>query len=88
MTDPILWDQDAHTAAKHRVLRAYLDGWIPVLGQQALNVPGYRIGPPRLLLVVWRASRACRRTPERHSQRDGRVVGRFSGKRVGIQDLV
>ena len=51
MADPILWDQDAHTAAKHRVLRAYLDGWIPVLGQQALNVPGYRIGPPRLLLV-------------------------------------
>ena len=51
MADPILWDQDAHTAAKHRVLRAYLDGWIPVLGQQALNVPGFRIGPPRLLLV-------------------------------------
>ncbi len=51
MADPILWDLDAHTAAKHRVLRAYLDGWIPVLAQQALNVTGHRIGPPRLLLV-------------------------------------
>lgn len=30
MSDPILWDRDPHTAAKHRVLRAYLDGWIPV----------------------------------------------------------
>jgi len=51
MTDPILWDQDAHTAAKHRVLRAYLDGWIPVLAQQALNVRAFTTGAPRLLLV-------------------------------------
>jgi len=51
MTDPILWDQDDHTAAKHRVLRAYLDGWIAVMAQQTLNSQAFRIGPPRLLLV-------------------------------------
>lgn len=51
MADPILWDQEAHTAAKHRVLRSYLDGWIPVMAQQTLNSGTYRIGPPRLLLV-------------------------------------
>ncbi len=51
MTDPILWDQDDHTAAKHRVLRKYLDGWIAVMAQQTLNSQAYRIGPPRLLLV-------------------------------------
>lgn len=51
MTDPILWNRDDHTAAKHRVLRAYLDGWIAVMAQQALNVQGFTIGPPRLLLV-------------------------------------
>lgn len=51
MADPILWNQDDHTAAKHRVLRAYLDGWIAVMAQQALNVQGFTIGAPRLLLV-------------------------------------
>jgi len=51
MADPILWDQDAHTAAKHRVLRAYLDGWIPVMAQQTINAQAYRLGSPRLLLV-------------------------------------
>lgn len=51
MTDPILWDLDAHTAAKHRVLRSYLDGWIPVMAQQTLNIRGLTRGPPRLLLV-------------------------------------
>lgn len=48
MPEPILWDHDAHTAAKHRVLRAYLDGWIPVMAQQ---VQAFTIRPPRLLLV-------------------------------------
>ena len=51
MADPILWDRDAHTAAKHRVLRSYLDGWIPVMAQQAVKAQTYRLGPPRLLLV-------------------------------------
>lgn len=50
MAEPVLWPLDDHTQAKHRVLRAYLDSWIPVMGQQALRV---RSGskPPRLLLV-------------------------------------
>lgn len=51
MTDPILWPLDDHTRAKHRVLRAYLDAWIPVMGQQALRVRASRSRPPRLLLV-------------------------------------
>lgn len=51
MIEPVLWDQDDHTAAKHRVLRAYLDGWIPVMAQQALHARRFTIGPPRLLLV-------------------------------------
>ena len=38
MTDPVLWSLDDHTRAKHRVLRKYLDGWIPIMGQQALKV--------------------------------------------------
>lgn len=51
MADPILWDQEPHTAAKHRVLRSYLDGWIPVMAHQTLASRAYRIGRPRLLLV-------------------------------------
>ena len=38
MADPGLWDLDDHTRAKHRVLRAYLDAWIPVMAHQALKV--------------------------------------------------
>jgi three-Cys-motif partner protein len=49
MADPILWNLEPHTAAKHRVLRAYLDGWIAVMGQQALRVATPEA--PRLLLV-------------------------------------
>jgi three-Cys-motif partner protein len=49
MKDPVLWNLEAHTAAKHRVLRSYLDGWIPVMAQQALRVATPE--PPRLLLV-------------------------------------
>jgi three-Cys-motif partner protein len=52
MTEPILWDLEAHTAAKHRVLRSYLDAWIPVMAQQALRVHAGRGGrAPQLLLV-------------------------------------
>lgn len=51
MTEPVLWDLDAHTAAKHRVLRAYLDAWIPVMAQQGLKVHARRSDTPRLLLV-------------------------------------
>ena len=27
----ILWPLDEHSAAKHRVLRAYLDLWLPIM---------------------------------------------------------
>jgi len=49
MPDPVLWELDDHTRAKHRVLRAYLHAWIPVMGQQALKVGNF--SSPRLLLV-------------------------------------
>lgn len=51
MTEPVLWPLDEHTRAKHRVLRAYLDAWIPILGQQALRARSFTTGEPRLLLV-------------------------------------
>ncbi len=51
MADPVLWPLDDHTRAKHRVLRAYLDAWIPIMGQQALRMQAYTVGRPRLLLV-------------------------------------
>ncbi|HEX2160475.1 MAG TPA: three-Cys-motif partner protein TcmP [Thermoleophilaceae bacterium] len=50
MTEPVLWNLDSHTAAKHRVLRSYLDGWIPVMAQQAQRVRSYG-GEPRLLMI-------------------------------------
>lgn len=51
MTEPVLWDQEPHTAAKHRILRSYLDGWISVMAQQAIRVSKRGGGEPRLLLV-------------------------------------
>ncbi len=51
MPEPVLWPLDAHTRAKHRVLRAYLDAWIPVMAQQALKMRGMIVGAPRLLIV-------------------------------------
>jgi three-Cys-motif partner protein len=51
MTDPIRWALEPHTEAKHRVLRAYINAWIPVMAQQALKVPHASAEPPRLLLV-------------------------------------
>lgn len=51
MSDPILWPLEDHTRAKHRVLRAYLDAWIPIMGQQALKVLTFGGREPRLLLV-------------------------------------
>src|SRR3954469_3316408 len=51
MTEPVLWPRDDHTHAKHQVLRAYLDAWLPVMGQQAVKVARGRSDPPRLLLV-------------------------------------
>jgi three-Cys-motif partner protein len=31
--EPTLWPLEAHTAAKHRLLREYLKAWIPILGR-------------------------------------------------------
>jgi three-Cys-motif partner protein len=50
MTDT-LWSREPHTAAKHQVLRAYLDGWIGVMANQALKVRRPGSGRPRLLLL-------------------------------------
>lgn len=51
MPEPVLWDREPHTAAKHQVLRSYLDGWIAVIAQQAIKAQTFRVGRPRLLLV-------------------------------------
>lgn len=50
MPEPILWDLDDHTRAKHQVLRAYLSAWLPIMGQQALRVND-PLNPPKLLVV-------------------------------------
>jgi three-Cys-motif partner protein len=48
--DPVRWKIEDHTRAKHRVLRSYLDAWIPIMGYQSKKA--YQPdGPPRLLLV-------------------------------------
>jgi len=51
MPEPVRWAMQPHTAAKHRVLRCYLDGWIPIMGHQALRVQSRTAEEPRLLLV-------------------------------------
>jgi len=43
-----LWEREDHTAAKHEVLRAYLDAWIPIMGHATLK---WATEEPRLLLV-------------------------------------
>ena len=48
MTDSVLWNLEPHTAAKHRVLRSYLDAWLPALAHQSRQI-GH--AEPRLLLV-------------------------------------
>lgn len=50
MTDPTLWNMAPHSAAKHRVLRSYIDAWIPIMAHQAIKMSP-RSGPARLLLV-------------------------------------
>lgn len=51
MSEPVLWPLDDHTRAKHRVLKAYLAAWLPVMGQQAIKVVGGHRDRPRLLVV-------------------------------------
>jgi len=51
MPEPVRWAMQPHTQAKHRVLRSYLDGWIPIMGHQALKVRARTGEEPRLLVV-------------------------------------
>jgi three-Cys-motif partner protein len=51
MVEPVLWDLDDHTRAKHRVLAAYLAAWLPVMGQQAKKFKRVQKDPPKLLVV-------------------------------------
>lgn len=51
MTTPrsVLWALDPHTTAKHRLLRAYLDRWLPIMAtyqEKLLLVDGFA-GPGR-----------------------------------------
>jgi hypothetical protein len=40
MTDtlPTVWRADAHTFAKHDILRQFLGAWFPILSRQAANL--------------------------------------------------
>lgn len=51
MAEPVRWEREPHTAAKHRVLRAYIDGWIPVMARLTLKQQERLRGEPRVLLV-------------------------------------
>ena len=51
MPEPVLWPIELHTIAKHQVLRAYVEAWIPVMGHQALRVRRTDGKAARLLLV-------------------------------------
>ena len=45
----VLWDRDEHTAAKHRILRKYLDAWLPIMARynsKLLLIDGFA-GPGR-----------------------------------------
>jgi three-Cys-motif partner protein len=46
-----LWPREPHTAAKHLVLRAYIDGWLGVMANQALRIQRGNSPRPRLLLL-------------------------------------
>lgn len=35
-----IWDADPHTLAKHKILKAYLQAWMPILTRQAGKLPG------------------------------------------------
>lgn len=46
-TLPAVWDPDPHTIAKHRILRNYLDAWVPIMSRQAQKMRRAK----RLLIV-------------------------------------
>ncbi|MFA5786481.1 MAG: three-Cys-motif partner protein TcmP [Actinomycetota bacterium] len=39
----VTWRAEPHTIAKHRILRAYLDAWIPIMGSAATRRGGGRL---------------------------------------------
>ncbi len=45
---PTIYEADPHTQAKHRILKAYLERWLPILDKQAQLV---KRGKQRLLYV-------------------------------------
>ena len=74
-----LWSIEPHTAAKHRVLRKYLDRWIPIMATQSDRLalidgfagPGeYAGGEPGspLVMIDAFASRPRREDIERKTQ--------------------
>lgn len=68
--DDVLWDCRPHTRAKHRLLRGYLDAWMPIIGSRFPSVhlidgfagPGrYRggeLGSPLIMLNAFLEHRA------------------------------
>jgi three-Cys-motif partner protein len=76
----VLWERDDHTAAKHRILRKYLDAWLPIMARynpKLLLIDGfagpgeYTGGEPGSPLIMLNAFLE-------HKQRD----------RIGSRDLV
>ncbi len=53
MPEPVLWEREPHTRAKHLVLRSYVDAWFPVMAYAELDARRrhVKIGKPRLLMV-------------------------------------
>jgi three-Cys-motif partner protein len=53
---PAIWERAAHTSAKHQILQAYLEAWIPIMSQQS-----YRVGATQseLLFVDGFAGPGC-----------------------------
>jgi three-Cys-motif partner protein len=35
---PAVWDKPAHTSAKHQILKAYLNAWMPIMSRQSQRV--------------------------------------------------
>jgi three-Cys-motif partner protein len=53
MPEPVLWEREPHTRAKHLVLRSYVDAWFPVMAYAELDAHRRQLkfGMPRLLMV-------------------------------------
>jgi len=53
MPEPVLWEREPHTRAKHLVLRSYVDAWFPVMAHAEMDARRrqVKLGKPRLLIV-------------------------------------